>query len=617
MSTMLPPRNFTTALIGAILFAGAASAAVIPADRLPPAGAWQAAGVPGGIPDSTTWTTIDITQAPYNADNSGAASAVSAINAAIAAAGSQTKIYCPAGTYMIDGRITMNKSKVVLVGARDGSLANLPGQTTAGLTIFKLQGSASAGIYVGISSSWSTPTAIAGGDIPAGTSTLTVASATGIAVGKMVRILQDNDQTIPVISVTGSTSLQGQLTMVTNVSGTNITVSPALIFPLKASLNPTMSGNANAKCDMGVENIYFDCSSSTVATYVIQLVSTKGSWVRGCGIYRNIQYNVYWATSMQCEFRHNTIWQERNGSDGSLSHGPNMAGIKLDSCSSNLIVDNIFYQQFPSVQINGSYNFTNSAAAGNVIAYNFSTQAYNASGYAGVDFEDNHGPCTQYDLFEGNAAEKFQHDGYYGSGAYVTVLRNRFTGDNPYTTQNNRAIDICRMARFYNVVGNVLGSPGKTFTVRSVTEKPGYAARYIFRLGYPNMDSGGYSGTAQSSTGDMWADYGTSAGASGFQELDLDVAATALIKGNYNSQDAAVPGVEQLAAGDTVPNSLFLPGKPGWFGDLIWPAYDPAHPTFAADAIPAGYRYVHGVDAPGSLVARLPSNVKTSITVRR
>jgi len=608
-------RFFLTTLVGALLAAASAPAAVIPASRLPPPGIWAAAGVPGGIPDTSLWATIDITRWPYSADKTGATSAVSAINAAIAAASAHTRIVCPAGTYKIDGRITMNKSNVVLVGAKDASLVNLPGQTSAGCTTFKLQTNASAGVYLGISSSWSTPTAITGTDIPAGALVLAVASSSGIKAGKMVRIVQDNDQTIPVVSVTASKKLEGQLTMVTAVAGNLVTIYPALAFPLKAALKPTMSCNANIKTGLGIENIYFDSSRSTLPTYAIQLVSTWGGWVRGCGIYRNIQYNVYWALTVQCEFRHNTIWQERK-SDGTLNHGPNMAGIKLDSCSSDLIVDNIFYQQFPSVQINGSYNYTNSASAGNVIAYNFSTQAYNSQGYAATDFDDNHGPCTHHDLFEGNAGEKFQHDGYYGAGTYITLLRNRFTGDNPHSANNNRCIDLGRMARLFNVVGNVLGRPGMTFTYKSATEHPAYATRYIFRLGYPNMDNGGYSGTAKPSAGDWWADYPAKAGAAGYQELDLDVATTALIKGNYNSQNAAIPAGEQLAAGDTIPASLFLLLKPGWFGDLAWPAFDPAHPNFSATAIPAGYRYVNGVEAPGVSALVPPSGGVTNILVK-
>jgi hypothetical protein len=104
-------------------------------------------------------------------------------------------------------------------------------------------------------------------------------------------------------------------------------------------------------------------------------------------------------------------------------------------------------------------------------------------------------------------------------------------------------------------------------------------------------------------------------GAYGWQELDRDVRLTTLLKGNYNTKDAGVPAAEQLAKGDTIPKSLFLAGKPGWFGDLAWPAFDPSRPNFSYDAIPAGYRYVHGIDPPGSDTIRTPTIATTSIQV--
>src|SRR6185503_18345115 len=68
-----------------ILVLGSASlseAVLIPADRLPLPGTWESAGVEGGIPNRTT-ICADVTQAPYNADKTGAVSASAAIQSAI------------------------------------------------------------------------------------------------------------------------------------------------------------------------------------------------------------------------------------------------------------------------------------------------------------------------------------------------------------------------------------------------------------------------------------------------------------------------------------------------------------------------------------------------------
>jgi hypothetical protein len=55
------------------------------------------------------------------------------------------------------------------------------------------------------------------------------------------------------------------------------------------------------------------------------------------------------------------------------------------------------------------------------------------------------------------------------------------------------------------------------------------------------------------------------------------------------------------AVTNSLPASLFLSGKPSWFGPLPWPPLDVAHPERLADEnIPAGYRFKNGRDpAPG------------------
>ena len=55
---------------------------------------------------------------------------------------------------------------------------------------------------------------------------------------------------------------------------------------------------------------------------------------------------------------------------------------------------------------------------------------------------------------------------------------------------------------------------------------------------------------------------GNGPGPGGFQELDLDVKATALLKGNYNYRDNRVPERESLG-GAALPTSLYLKENPG------------------------------------------------------
>ncbi len=78
-------------------------------------------------------------------------------------------------------------------------------------------------------------------------------------------------------------------------------------------------------------------------------------------------------------------------------------------------------------------------------------------------------------------------------------------------------------------------------------------------------------------------------GSGGFQELDLDVKDTAILKGNYNYKDNAVPASESLGSAK-LPNSLYLQEKPAWFGKLAWPPFGP-DVEFEKNKIPAQVRY--------------------------
>jgi hypothetical protein len=112
------------------------------------------------------------------------------------------------------------------------------------------------------------------------------------------------------------------------------------------------------------------------------------------------------------------------------------------------------------------------------------------------------------------------------------------------------------------------------------------------------MGNGWSNGKAvQPSKGTYWADWekylasprGKGPGPNGFQELDLDVKATTLLKGNYNYKDNGVPASESLD-GAALPKSLYLKEKPAWFGDLNWPPFGP-DTDFEKNTIPAQALY--------------------------
>jgi hypothetical protein len=106
------------------------------------------------------------------------------------------------------------------------------------------------------------------------------------------------------------------------------------------------------------------------------------------------------------------------------------------------------------------------------------------------------------------------------------------------------------------------------------------------------VDASPFSSTlpALDSTFLIWA------GAGGFQELDLDVEATTITRGNHiyftDTIDAPLDDIVLV-------DSLFRDAKPSWFNSLTWPPVDPSNPVYEYEIIPAGYRYMNaGSDPP-------------------
>ena len=111
------------AVLSALLFfwsSGAMAAEIIPADRLADWTPAVAVGVPGGIPTDRTHL-IDVSKAPYNADNTGKGDAQPGIQKAIADAKDKDVVYLPAGTYRLEKPIRIGyKSRFTLRGAGMG-----------------------------------------------------------------------------------------------------------------------------------------------------------------------------------------------------------------------------------------------------------------------------------------------------------------------------------------------------------------------------------------------------------------------------------------------------------------------------------------------------------------
>ena len=198
------------------------------------------------------------------------------------------------------------------------------------------------------------------------------------------------------------------------------------------------------------------------------------------------------------------------------------------------------------------------ATSGSVVAYNLCYDGavfVGQNGMLGCSIDTNHSPHCSFNLYEGNVAPRFQCDGYHGSASHDTAFRNWFHG----TSETGKSMDfwICvnlnRWTRDYSIVGNILGTKGYAWEYEVEPQGFSYQKHYIYSLGYPNMGNGWANGkTAQLSKGKPWENWvkvragGKHPGPNGYQELDLDVAASTIVKGNYNYKDNGVHPSESL-----------------------------------------------------------------------
>ncbi len=531
---------------------------IIPADcRID----WRGlAGVPGGIPRRTT-VFASVKDAPYGAAGDGLADDTSAIQAAIDDCPANQVVFIPAGTYRINGKLTFNKSHRTIRGSGMGK------------TVLKFHAVGGNGAFEMGAAEWPRPkatVAITGG-AKKGSTTVTVPDTSSVVVGRMIRVEQANPDFVH--SLNGSPNNMSFMFKVVSKTATTVSFSPALPFTLTNS--PALAVYRTWLLeDTGIEDLTLDLEDSPAASAVF-LQQAYGCWFKGVEVRKSNSKQLWLFWCSNCEIRECYTHDTR-------SSGPNHEGIDLyEDCCWNLIENNACVRGgFPTIVL-GDWK---GGCSGNVVGYNYCAGIDTGSEIAGGDISVNHGPHNMMNLFEGNVGVMFQSDGYFGSASHNTVFRNWFSGAHPKLTQGLRAVALNRWSHSFNVVGNVLGDP--SFPARPAglftteTNSYSYLTRVIYQLGYPHMGNNSYSGVNPPDTGK--------------DALDTRVKSTLLRHGNY---DYATRSVQWDAgiADHALPDSLYLPGKPSWFGDLRWPPIDPANPSTAtAGGIPAGRRFGTG-----------------------
>lgn len=378
-----------------------------------------------------------------------------------------------------------------------------------------------------------------------GVASLQVSDTSRLKPGMVVQLSRKNDLELPVLSPSGVDFLQRQVTRIVEKTPTHVSVSPAPLFDLPEGSRLAPGGRMAEF--VGIE----DLDVEDTGPFGIHISGGFGCWVKNVRVRFISGTHVFLGDSLFCEIRDCFISTRME----SASSG---AGIHLGTSSFCKIENNVIEQQYPHVEV--------SASSGNVVAYNYCRDS-DIYGALGASLSAGAAPHSCFNLYEGNVSPKFQADGHHGSGSHDTLFRNRLHGTSPLTSKSWVCVRLNRFTRNTSIVGNILGAPGHAWLYDNAGKYIPSDTRLIYAFGMPG--NGAPDGVQ---SGNTWKDWGTSPGAGGFREMDLDVRRSALVKGNFNYKDGAVPPEE--AAGE-LPASLYLKGKPAWWGDPAWPPFGP------------------------------------------
>jgi hypothetical protein len=559
------------------------------ADRVYP---WQGnVGVYGGIPTrETIYTTLT---AGFTAAN---------LESAIKACPAGQVVYIEAGTHDLGGGVINvdNDSNWTLRGAG------------MGVTILE-------DVRFDFGQWWDTWSDYGGGSAISvsvadqGDTVVTLADASGYVVGDHVCIEQDNDSEVFGYGSGGSGSPtsnpthsgrrrdnarnQHQQFYVAGVDGNDLTLRTPLAFDLEAGRNPRIVRHTDKGPSFsGIEDLTIDQNSTASSNPTVWWKSCYSCWLK------NVELTRWHTFGFQLDFC--VSFEVR----GCYVHDPKVYdwgkgyAILLSPSCNCLVEDNIFYLYQSGMTFEG-------ASVANVIAYNSFYGSYPE--YNGIDVMlapmfGNHTPYPCFNLFEGNYGSGFHNDNYYGPSGYATLLRNCYTGNDPYTETNRICVNFDAHQLHNNVLGNTLGQPTAPSSITldlpdeshtyaesgalSWTEDAGtvdgfsYTQNTVFRLGYPFIGNNGYDAI------------GTN-----LDDLDETVRATTIIHGNWDADTETVQW-DGTISDEVIPDSLYLSSKPDFFANLAWPPFGGSAGTTEEDlaAIPAGYRLLNDADPPSS-----------------
>jgi hypothetical protein len=508
-------------------------------------------GVPGGIPSRTTiYTTV-------NADKTGATDAAGAIQSALNSCPVGQVVFIPAGTYRLNSQLYFAKGIVLRGAGPDKTFLN----TYANADGIQIGNWPSAPVVTGVSGS---PTR--------GSTSISVSSISSpaLATGDYIVIDQKNDNNevvnVDEFSRDSNTRCMSQITKITGINGTTLSIDPPLYHDYSSALIPQvwkLNQGTSMTINAGLEDISIERISPIAQNGLqnVKLVTCAYSWVKNIHSKLAIFRHVDLDRSFRCTTRDSYFEDGYYQGTGGYSYGVVCGNRSTDQ----LIENNIFSHLRHSMVVK-------EGAAGNVFGYNYSFNTYQGDSFLAPDMFV-HGAHPVMNLYEGNFATKIDNDDTHGSGSYNTFFRNYVARNSTATTitGGRYAVNIESTHSYPNLVGNVLGQSNLTWTAEETASSRSSGNAYVWSWGF-HLDGG----TTQVST----------------KPKD-----TSLRHGNY-SANSRQTSWDASITDHTIPASLYLSSKPPFFGSLPWPLVGPdVNPIVGR--LPARERFLNGGIRPG------------------
>jgi hypothetical protein len=367
---------------------------------------------------------------------------------------------------------------------------------------------------------------------------------------------------------------QSEIKEIASVSGSTVTFTSPLHKTYRVShyaeLN-TFTGGNQQLVNAGIERL----TAVGGGDGAVVFENAAYSWAKNIEVTTWYGEGVSLDRSFRVELRdsyiHDAAWAEPGGKGYAIS---------IVKGSAELLIENNISIRANKVMV------ARASGTASVVGYNYMDEGYIATveGFIESGINGSHMVGPHHMLFEGNRTFSMDSDDTHGNATYHTFFRNwatttrasfqsDYTGntiDDLNTPSNGpkRAVGMTRYTYWMSFVGNILGQAGYT------TAAHGYVDDFT------GTDLGGVRGM-------MWL-LGWNSDSP--YTPDPNVASTTLRDGNWDWYLGSQTWLTSTPA--MLPDSFYLPGKPGFFGSNPWPWVDPATGTIYT--LPAKARYDAG-----------------------